>query len=59
MVYEIQRKAGEITDELLKNAYQMKKDATVDTLRDRIKEQMVAGKKLNIIDDLKPSFLKV
>lgn len=59
-LHEIQeRKAGEITDEFAKQMLPNEKDATVDTLRDRIKEQMVAGEKATYYrEDLKPKFIE-
>ncbi|MDX4039980.1 trigger factor [Aliarcobacter skirrowii] len=59
-LHEIQeRKAGEITDEFAKQMLPNEKDATVDILRDRIKEQMVAGEKATYYrEDLKPKFIE-
>lgn len=59
-LHEIQeRKAGEITDEFAKQMLPNEKDATVDTLRDRIKEQMAAGEKATYYrEDLKPKFIE-
>ncbi|RXJ94518.1 trigger factor [Arcobacter sp. AHV-9/2010] len=59
-LHEIQeRKAGEITDEFAKQMLPNEKDATVDTLRDRVKEQMVAGEKATYYrEDLKPKFIE-
>ena len=59
-LHEIQeRKAGEITDEFAKQMLPNEKDATVDTLRDKIKEQMVAGEKATYYrEDLKPKFIE-
>ncbi|HRM78172.1 MAG TPA: trigger factor, partial [Aliarcobacter cryaerophilus] len=58
-LHEIQeRKAGELNDEFAKQMLPNEKDATIDTLREKIKEQMVATEKATYYrEELKPQFL--
>ena len=58
-LHEIQeRKAGELDDEFAKQMLPNEKDATIDTLREKIKEQMVAAEKATYYrEELKPQFL--
>ncbi len=53
-----ERKAGELDDEFAKQMLPNEKDATIDTLREKIKEQMVAAEKATYYrEELKPAFL--
>jgi trigger factor len=58
-LHEIQeRKVGELNDEFAKQMLPNEKDATIDTLREKIKEQMVATEKATYYrEELKPQFL--
>ena len=58
-LHEIQeRKVGELNDEFAKQMLPNEKDATIDTLREKIKEQMVAAEKATYYrEELKPTFL--
>ena len=58
-LHEIQeRKAGELDDEFAKQMLPNEKDVTIDTLREKIKEQMVAAEKATYYrEELKPAFL--
>ena len=58
-LHEIQeRKVGELNDEFAKQMLPNEKDATIDTLREKIKEQMVAAEKATYYrEELKPAFL--
>ena len=57
-LHEIQeRKVGELNDEFAKQMLPNEKDATIDTLREKIKEQMVATEKATYYrEELKPQF---
>ncbi len=59
-LHEIQEKAApELNDEFAQKMLPNEKDVTLDTLRDRIKEQMVATDKATYYrDELKPVFLE-
>ncbi|TLT05716.1 trigger factor [Aliarcobacter thereius] len=59
-LHEIQeRVAGELTDEFAKQMLPNEKDATIDMLRDKIKEQLNATEKATYYrEDLKPKFIE-
>ncbi|OCL89639.1 trigger factor [Aliarcobacter thereius] len=59
-LHEIQeRVAGELTDEFAKQMLPNEKDATIDMLRDKIKEQLSATEKATYYrEDLKPKFIE-
>ena len=59
-LHEIQeRVAGELTDEFAKQMLPNEKDATMDMLRDKIKEQLSATEKATYYrEDLKPKFIE-
>lgn len=59
-LHEIQERAKpELNDEFAQKMLPGQKDVTIDTLRDRIKEQMVAQEKAKYYkDELKPIFLE-
>ncbi|WP_198305655.1 trigger factor [Arcobacter vandammei] len=59
-LHEIQeRVAAELNDEFAQKMLPNEKDVTLDTLREKIKEQMIAGEKATYYrDELKPVFLE-
>jgi len=58
-LHEIQKKdTPELTDEFAQKMLPNEKDVTIDTLREKVKEQMIAQEKSTYYkDDIKPKFL--